>query len=153
MKAAAISEIIEKHCNKVDEVIAILQDLQASSGWLSEDTLRYVSEKLEVPLSRVYSLATFYKAFSLRPRGRHLITVCTGTTCHVRGAVEILEEIRRLIGIKPGRTTEDLTYSLETVNCVGACALGPVMIVDGKYFGKMTRKKVASVLEGFGEDK
>ena len=100
-------------------------------------------------MSQVYSVATFFKAFSLKPRGRHLINVCLGTACHVRGAVRVLEAIERELGIKPGDTTEDLRYTLETVNCVGACALGPIVIIDGEYSGQMKTDKVKPLLENY----
>lgn len=144
-----VEKIIERHGSRPDDVVAILQDLQAAKGYLSEEALTYISEKLEIPLSKIYSLTTFYRAFSLKPRGKHLIKVCTGTTCHVRGGVEILDEIERIVGIKPGETAKDLTFSLETVNCLGACALGPLMVIDKQYFGEMTREKVAPILEKF----
>ena len=105
------------------------------------------SQGLDVALSRVYSVATFFKAFSLEPRGRHLITVCLGTACHVRGGVKILEEIERELGVYAGETTKDLRYSLERVNCVGACALGPIVIIDGEYSGNMKTDKVRDLLE------
>ena len=101
------------------------------------------------PLSQVYGVATFFKAFSLKPRGRHLINVCLGTACHVRGSVRILEELERGLGIKRGETTQDLKYTLETVNCVGACALGPIVIVDGEYSGQMKTDKVKPLLESY----
>ena len=130
-------------------VISILQDIQAEYNYLPREALMQVSQGLEVPLSQVYSVATFFKAFSLIPRGRHLINVCLGTACHVRGAVKILEETERELGIKPGETTEDLRFTLETVNCVGACALGPIVIIDGEYSGQMKTTKVKPLLENY----
>jgi len=130
-------------------LVSILQDTQAEYNYLPKEALIRISEGLGVPLSQVYSVATFFKAFSLKPRGRHLINVCLGTACHVRGAVRILEKIERELGIKPGDTTEDLKYTLETVNCVGACALGPIVIVDGNYSGEMKTDKVKPLLENY----
>jgi len=130
-------------------LVSILQDTQAEYNYLPKEALIRISEGLGVPLSQVYSVATFFKAFSLKPRGRHLINVCLGTACHVRGAVRILEKIERELGIKPGDTTEDLKYTLETVNCVGACALGPIVIVDGNYSGEMKTDKVKTLLENY----
>ena len=129
--------------------MSILQDTQSGIGYLAREALIEVSAGLDVPLSQVYSVATFFKAFSLQPRGRHLINVCLGTACHVRGAVRILETIEREAGIKSGETDKDLRFSLETVNCVGACALGPIVIIDGKYSGEMKTDKVKALLDNY----
>jgi len=130
-------------------LISILQDIQAEFSYLPREALMEVSQGLEVPLSQVYSVATFFRSFSLTPRGRHLINVCLGTACHVRGAVRILERIERELGIKVGETAENLRFSLETVNCVGACALGPIVIIDGGYSGQMKTDKVKPLLENY----
>jgi len=127
-------------------LVSILQDIQAEYHYLPREALERVSKSLLVPLSQVYSVATFFKAFSLEPRGRHLINVCLGTACHVRGAVRVLEGMERELGISAGETTKDLKFTLETVNCVGACALGPVVIVDGEYHGQMKSEKAKEVL-------
>ena len=145
----AVEGILDKYQHDRGLLVSILQDIQAECYYLPEEAIVEVSRGLEVPLSQVYSVATFFKAFSLKPRGRHLINVCLGTACHVRGAVRILEKIERELGIKPGETTEDLRYTLVTVNCVGACALGPMVIVDGKYHGEMTTEKADSLLDGY----
>ena len=130
-------------------LISILDDIQEHYGYLPEDVLRELSKELEIPLRDIYGVATFYKAFKLHPRGKHLITVCLGTTCHVRGGPRVLEEFERALNIKAGETTKDLQFTLETVNCLGACALGPVVVVDGKYYGKMNPAKVKSLLKKF----
>jgi len=130
-------------------LVSILQDIQAEYSYLPKEALVVVSQGLALPLTQVYSVATFFKAFSLKPRGRHLINVCLGTACHVRGAVRILEEIERKLDINSGGTTQDRKYTLETVNCVGACALGPIVIVDGKYSGQMKTDKVKPLLESY----
>ena len=130
-------------------LVSILQDLQAECNYLPKEGLTGVSEGLGIPLSQVYSIATFFKAFSLKPRGRHSIAVCLGTACHVRGAVRILEEIERELGINRDETTKDFKYTLETVNCVGACALGPIVIADGEYSGQMKTDKVRPLLENY----
>ena len=130
-------------------LVSILQDVQAKYYYLPEDVLDEVSRGLEVPLSHVYSVATFFKAFSLKPRGRHLINVCLGTACHVRGAVRVLEKVERALGINPGETTQDMKFTLETVNCVGACALGPMVIIGEDYHGEMAPDTVSSVLENY----
>jgi len=130
-------------------LVSILQDIQAEYKYLPRKALERVSKSLNVPLSQVYSVATFFKALSLTPRGRHLINVCLGTACHVRGAVRILETMERDLKIKAGENTPDLRFTLETVNCVGACALGPVVIVDEEYHGQMTTEKVKGILEHY----
>jgi NADH-quinone oxidoreductase subunit E len=131
----------------VTAIIAILQDIQDEVNYLPEEALRYVARALDIPLSKVCSLATFYKAFSLKPRGRHVIHVCLGTACHVRGAVRILEALERDLNIRSGQTDEDLQFTLETVNCLGACALGPVVVVDGDYHGQMDSSKATRLLK------
>jgi NADH-quinone oxidoreductase subunit E len=113
--------------------------------------LERVSDKLQVPFTRIQHIATFYKAFSLVPKGRHEIQICLGTACHVRGAPRVLDAVQDLIGIKPGETDWDLKFSLETVNCLGCCALGPVIAIDGKTHGKMAPAKVADVLKSYDD--
>jgi NADH-quinone oxidoreductase subunit E len=130
-------------------LVDILQDIQAETGYLPREVLEETSRGLDVPLSRVYSVATFFKAFSLKPRGRHLINVCLGTACHVRGAGKVLEKIEQELGIKTGESTKDLKFTLETVNCVGACALGPMVIIGEDYHGEMTPEAVSSVLKNY----
>ena len=142
-----VGAILDKYQRDKDSLVSILQDTQSEFGYLVREALMEISTGLDVPLSQVYSVGTFFRSFSLKPRGRHLVNVCLGTACHVRGAVRILETIEREIGIKPGETAEDLKFSLETVNCVGACALGPIVIIDGKYSGEMRTDKVKSLLE------
>jgi NADH-quinone oxidoreductase subunit E len=144
-----IKSILGRYDGDPGMLVPILQDVQAEYNYLPKEALVQVSDGLEVPLSQVYSVASFFKAFSLQPRGRHLINVCLGTACHVRGAVKVLDEIERELGIGSGKTTEDLRYTLETVNCVGACALGPIMIIDGNYSGQMTAGRVKRLLESY----
>jgi len=144
-----IEAILDRYQKNKGSLVSILQDLQAEYNYLPKEVLTQVSQSLDVPLSQVYSVATFFKAFSLKPRGRHLINVCLGTACHVRGATKVLESIERELNIKAGGTTEDLRYTLETVNCVGACALGPIVVIDGKYSGQMKASKVKSLLESY----
>jgi NADH-quinone oxidoreductase subunit E len=126
-----------------------LLEIQRENRWLPKEALKRVSEKLNVPLNRIQHIITFYKAFSVVPKGRHEIHVCTGTACPVRGAPRLLDTIQGLTGIKPGETDEDLRFSLETVNCVGCCALGPVMVIDGEYHGKMAPAKSEEVLKNY----
>lgn len=143
---ASIDTILEQHRNDRTELVEILLDVQDSLGYLAVPTMEHVAHRLHAPLAEIYSIATFFKCFRLEPPGRHQCTVCTGTACHVRGAVKVLRELERDLGICAGEVTVDLEYSLETVNCVGACALGPVVIVDGKYRGQMTATKVPALL-------
>jgi NADH-quinone oxidoreductase subunit E len=124
-----------------------MQDVQDEVNYLPEGTLRYVAERLGIPASKVFRLATFYRAFSLEPRGKHVIHVCTGTACHVRGAVKIVDALEREIGIQAGETDEQLEFTLETVNCVGACALGPVIMVDNEYHGQMSGAKAVRTVK------
>jgi NADH-quinone oxidoreductase subunit E len=148
-----IESIINKYNCEKSSLISILLDVQAEYNYLPREALLYVAKRLGIPLIQVYSIATFYKAFSLTPRGRHLLTVCLGTACHVRGAIGVLEEIERKLGIKSGETTEDNEFSLETVNCLGSCALGPIIVVDRGYHGRMTPSRVKTLLEGIKSDK
>ena len=144
-----IDEIIEKHQSDASSLIQILLEIQRENRWLPKEALERVAGRLDVPFSRIQHIVTFYKAFSLVPKGRHEIHVCTGTACHVRGAPRLLNSVQDLIGISPGETDTDLKFSLETVGCVGCCALGPVMIVDGEYHGKMAPAKSEDVLKNY----
>jgi NADH-quinone oxidoreductase subunit E len=139
-------ETIEKN-GKGNSLIAVLEEIQAQYRYLPREAMILVSEKTGVPLSQVYSVATFYHAFSLVPRGKHTICVCTGTACHVRGAVQVLDRLETSLGVGPGGTTRDREFTLETVNCLGCCALGPVVVLDDEYEGQMTTKKVDKLLK------
>lgn len=143
----SVSAILDKCQRDKGLLVSILQDVQSEFNYLPAGALQAVSRGLGIPLSQVYSAATFFKAFSLKPRGRHSINVCLGTACHVRGAIRILDRIEDELGIESGQTTKDLKYTLETVNCVGACALGPIVVVDGEYAGQMKIDKVKSLLK------
>lgn len=129
-----------------DSLISVLEDIQARYRYLPQEAMILVSERMKVPLSQVYSVATFYNAFSLERRGRHTICVCVGTACHVRGAPRVLAHLENRLGIKPGETTSDWNYSLDTVHCLGACALGPIVVIDGEYSGQMHVGKVDELL-------
>ncbi len=142
-----IDQIIDKHNGEASSLIQILLDIQSEHHWLPKAALERVGEKLQVPLTRIQHIATFYKAFSLVPKGRHEVHICVGTACHVRGATRVLDTVQDLTGIKPGETDLDLKFSLETVNCLGCCALGPVVEVDGKVHGKMSPVKTAEALK------
>ncbi|MCM8821918.1 MAG: NAD(P)H-dependent oxidoreductase subunit E [Candidatus Omnitrophica bacterium] len=146
--ANKIDEILVKHGMNRSRIVAIMQDIQNEFGYLPEKNLKYISMKLQTPLSQIYSIATFYRAFSLKPRGKHLVTVCLGTACHVRGGARIVESIQKMFDVKPGEKTKDGLLSLETVNCLGACALGPVVVVDGKYHGHITISRLERIVKG-----
>ena len=146
---APVDDILRRYEGNPGALIAILQDLQSRYRYLPRPALEVVASRRGVPLSQVYGLANFYKAFSLEPRGRHLIHVCTGTTCHVRGAPLVLEELKRQLEIEAGQTTPDRTFTLETVNCVGACALAPVVVVDGDYHAHMEPARVTDLLHRY----
>ena len=139
--------LVSKYSGNRDSLVSILQDIQAEYRYLPEDALRVVARQLDLQLIQVYGVATFFKAFSLKPRGEHTVTVCLGTACHVRGAPAVLDEAKRQLGIEPGETTEDMQFTLETVNCLGACALGPIMVVDGKYHGQMSPRGAKKILK------
>ena len=135
--------------NGAGRLIAVLQEIQDRDHYLSESALRDVSDKLKIPFIDVYSVATFFRAFSLKPRGKHVCTVCVGTACHVRGAQGILDKLSDRLSVGPGETTPDGLYTLETVNCLGCCAIGPIVVKDGKYFGEMSQSKADLVLDGY----
>lgn len=141
-----VDEILASHGKNSGALVSILQSIHEKFRYLPEEILLYLSLRLEIPLSQIYNIVTFYKAFSLTPRGKHIITVCLGTACHVRGAPRILEEIERTLGIKDGETSPDGMFTLESVNCVGACALGPIVVGDGEYKGHMTIGKIEKLI-------
>ena len=142
-----IEKVISRSPSVPASLITVLQDIQREFHYLPEESLKLTSDKLGVPLSKVYSAATFYKAFSLVPRGRKIIRVCKGTACHIKGADLILEQLELGIGLKPGQTSENLEYTVEVVNCVGACALAPVMIVNDKYHANVRGDKAVKLAE------
>jgi len=148
-KKAAYDQIMDRYPDKKGALLPILQDLNAEHRYLPQDAIRYVSEVLDIPLSKVFHVATFFTAFSLKPRGRHTVKVCLGTACHVRGSPKVLEAVSRKLGIAPGETTPDGEVTLETVNCLGACALGPTVMVDEEYH-PMTVSKIDAMLKKYG---
>jgi len=152
-EASEFESIIKKHPREKKSLIPILQDIQAKFNFLPQDALALVSDTLKIPLIDVVSVASFYNAFSLTPRGKHLITVCMGTACHVRGAPAILEEFKRKLKIDVEETTDDNFFTLETVNCLGACALGPITVIDGDYYGQMKIRKVDKLIRKFRPEK
>lgn len=147
MDIGAIDQIIDKHDGEASSLIQVLLEIQSQNKWLPKAALTRVSEKLAVPMSRILHITTFYKTFSLVPKGRHEVHVCMGTACHVRGAERILDTVEEVTGVKSGETDPDLNFSVETVNCLGCCALGPVLVVDGKYHGNVEPAETAEVLK------
>jgi len=153
MTHSQIDAIIEQNGGKGSAILSILQDVQAKEKYLPKEALEYIGEKLHIPLNKIYRIATFYRAFSLSPRGKHDVCICMGTACHVRGAQRIADQVKLVLDIRPGETTKDQNFTLETVNCLGVCAAGPVVAIDGQYFGKMTSAKVDGTLKKFRSDK
>lgn len=144
-----LERIIEKHRGKAGALIRVLIEIQHENRWLPKDVLVKVGEALGVPFSRVMQIATFYKTFSLKPKGRHEVHVCTGSSCHLRGAARLLAAVQRQIGIKPGETDPESRFSLETGSCLGSCSIGPEVIVDGTHHARMTPAKVEDVLKRY----
>jgi NADH:ubiquinone oxidoreductase subunit E len=147
MSHEVVEKILEGRRSQPQQLVEVLQDIQEAFGYIPQDVMKTVSKELGVPIIQVYRVANFYKAFSLMPRGRHVLTVCTGTACHVRGAPRMLDEVRGQLGIEPGQTTKDGVFTLERVNCLGACALGPVVVLDGRYHGKMNPAKLRELIQ------
>ena len=147
MNREDVVSIVEKHRGERGELISVLQEIQAKYSYLPADALRIVSFETGRALVDIYGVATFYKSFSLKPRGKHLCSVCLGTACHVRGAPMINEEFERQLGVRAGETTSDHEITLETVKCLGTCALGPIVVVDGRYFSNVGPSKVRSIVK------
>lgn len=142
--------MFEKYPKEHRYALAMLQDLQKEYGYIPKEKLLELSQYLDIPLSKLYSMATFYKALSLKPKGRYIIKVCDGTACHIRSSKSLLDEIENSLGIKPGETTKDGKFSLEVVNCLGSCAIAPVMVINDRYYGKLTSSKVREILREYG---
>lgn len=142
-----MKEIFKEFHPSQKELIHILHEIQRRYNYIPPEVISEISRKLKISESEIFGVLTFYNAFTLEPRGKHLVTVCMGTACHVRGAPPILDELKRRLRIEPGETSEDKMYTLETVNCVGACALGPIIIIDGEYHGQMKTQKVEKLLK------
>ena len=146
-----VDAIIDQHESGARALIPVLLEIQQQNHYLPEDALRQVAEKTQLPLIQVYQVASFYKAFSLEPRGEHIVTVCMGTACHVRVAQLVMDRLETQLNIKAGETTADGLATLEGVNCVGACALGPIVILDGRYSGQMSPQKVDRLVKRLKE--
>ena len=149
MTTQATNEILIRNNYDQAHLVGILQQLQAEFNYLPEEALQLVAKRLDIPFSRVYAVATFYKTFSLTPRGRHQIQVCTGTACHVRGAPLLLRQLERDLDIQTGGTTPDLEFSLDSVRCLGCCSLAPVVRIDWDTFGKLTQRQASRLLKKY----
>jgi len=142
-----IDRIIDKYAEEEGSLIQLLLDVQQELNWIPKEAAERISERLNIPQSQVYRVASFYKAMSLTPRGKHMISVCMGTACHVRGAPRLLDKVTDTLKVKPGETSGDMQFTLNTVNCLGCCALGPVMVVDDKYYSKPSTKEIHEVFK------
>ncbi|MDY6908147.1 MAG: NADH-quinone oxidoreductase subunit NuoE [Chloroflexota bacterium] len=144
-----VDEIVERYTGEEGVLIQVLLDVQREYNWLPKEAIARISERMGIPITQVYRVASFYKAMSLTPVGRHVVSVCLGTACHVRGAPKVLDKVEEVLGLGPGETSEDMKFTLDTVNCLGCCALGPVMVVDGEYYGKLPVSKVSEILDNY----
>jgi NADH-quinone oxidoreductase subunit E len=149
MTQQEIDAIVDRHQAKQSAILAILQDIQTKERYLPKETLDYVSLKMQLPLTKIFRIATFYNALSLKPRGRHTIDVCLGTACHVRGGSKIMEKLKRDLGVAVGETTKDQRFTLESVRCLGCCSLAPVMVVDQEVHGRLSQEKISGLLKKF----
>lgn len=149
MDLKVVYDILSRYDYQKSSIISILQDIQSKLNYLPREVLIEVSKCLDIPLTVIYGIVTFYKAFYLKPKGRHTIQVCLGTACHVRGGRNIVDYLESFLNIKSGETTADLCFSLDTVNCLGACALGPLLVIDGRYYGKMETVMIENILEKY----
>ena len=144
-----LEEIISRFGREQEELIHILHRVHGEFGYIPPEAISLIARHLRISESEVFGVLTFYRAFSLEPRGKYVITVCLGTACHVRGGVQVAEELERRLGIKAGQTTPDRKYSLETVNCLGCCAIGPVVVVNGKYYSNVAPKKIDEIIREY----
>lgn len=145
-------QILSNYPKEKRFALAILQDIQKHYNFIPRESLDMVQAHLDIPLSKLYGMATFYKALSLKPKGRHIIKVCDGTACHIKASQALLEEIKEQLNILPGETTDDGKFSLETVNCLGSCAVSPVMVIDDNFYGNVTCQRIAVILKEYGGD-
>ena len=153
MDLKSVDLIVDKYQEKRTALISILHDVQDRYKYLPEDALKMVASRLHMDINEIYGVATFYKSFSLVPKGKHSITLCLGTACHVRGGPKILRELKKQLNIEPGQTTSDKQFSLNVVNCLGVCAIGPVVFVDGKFYGEMNPLKAKRIIEKMNRNK
>ncbi len=145
-----VGKIVAQYGNDVgSNLIAILQQTQDEYGYLPKSVLKEISKLTDVPLTRIFGVVTFYSQFTLTPRGRHAIKICTGTACHVKGVEDVKQKVKEQLGVVEGETTADYQFTLETVACIGTCFLAPVMMVDDRYFGKLTTDTVTDIVDGY----
>lgn len=149
MDLEKVDEIIDRYAGRQGILIQLLLDIQKEFNWIPKEAIVRMSERLNIPISQIYRVASFYKVMSLTPTGRHLLRVCLGTACHVRGGAKIMDKAEEVLNIKAGETTQDMKFTLERVNCLGCCALGPVMVSDGEYHGKLVTSKVEEILKSY----
>ncbi|MBM4294200.1 MAG: NADH-quinone oxidoreductase subunit NuoE [Deltaproteobacteria bacterium] len=149
MDQPRIEGILSRYEGSSADLIPVLQDIQDQYNYLPKEELNVVAERLSVPLTQIYSVATFFKMFSLIPKGKHQIKVCLGTTCHLRGGIKIVESLGHRLGVEPGYTTKDMMFTLDTVGCLGSCAQAPVLMIDDKYFGRAGVDKVSKIIKQF----
>ena len=149
MESSEMDAIIKRYDGKQSALLGILQDIQLKEKYLPKEVLEQVSQKMQIPVTQIFRIATFYNALSIKPRGRHKVDVCLGTACHVRGGNKIMEKLERDLRISVGETTEDKRFTLESVRCVGCCSLGPVAVVDGEVFGRLIQDRVPAILKEF----
>jgi len=152
VQAVQLDELIDRYPAKPEYLIFLLQDIQAAFGYIAPEAMDRVCDHTGVAKSRAYSVATFYQSFSLEPRGEHEVRICLGTACHLKGAPRLVDDIKRRIGVGPGETSADLKYSVEAVNCLGACALAPVVVVDEEYQPNVTPAKLGKILQELAAD-
>jgi NADH-quinone oxidoreductase subunit E len=153
MNLNSVDLIVDKYQEKKTALISILHDVQDRYKYLPEEALKMVASRLRMDINEIYGVATFYKSFTLTPQGKHSITLCLGTACHVRGGPKILRELKGFLQIEPGQTTADRQFSLNVMNCLGVCAIGPVMMVDGKFYGEMSPLKAKRIIEKLNQNK
>ena len=149
MDPGKVDEIIGSYPAQKGVLIQLLLDMQGEFNWIPKEVILRISRRLQIPVSQIYRVASFYKAISLTPRGRHVVSVCLGTACHVRGGPRIMDKVEESLGIKAGKTTQDMKFTLERVNCLGCCAIGPVVVVDRDYYEKVAPAKVKEVLRSY----
>jgi NADH:ubiquinone oxidoreductase subunit E len=149
MDVQAVNTILDKFPDSTGNLIAILHEVQTHFNYLPEAELRYISNKIDIPITQIYSIVNFYNRFTLTPKGSHEISVCLGTACHVKGAGKIIDELKDKLSIKPGETTEDMNFSLEVVRCIGACSLAPAVVIDEDTYGDVTPKKLTKTLSKY----
>jgi len=149
MDQKRLSQIVNRYSNQEGALIQLLLDIQKEFNWVPKEAVQEISSALDIPLSQIYRVASFYKSVSLRPRGKHIVNVCLGTACQVRDGPRVMDRIRDALGVDAGETTPDMKFTLERVNCLGCCALGPVMVVDGEYHGKVMPAKAEEILKSY----